>query len=305
MSAIRTSFGVILTLPLWACVPLVPPAEINLPVAQADPDPDQAIDSTRRAFTRAAQSGDVQGMAGFFTPDGMVITATGDTVRGREALVQFFATDRSSSAAAVLHFGKFSRQSHLQECTEGGNERGRFTASATLSGAYAVRWHWDSLGQARIQRITFVTPAANRPLGPAGCYVPLVVRQQSKRIALNVYTAPRSEGNLSGPVESAMRREDWHGGSLKLVCPSWTTCAYYDTPSTHLANSGRALDHALWIVSLRISRNAWRLKQLPRRFGCPRSHEFGRAIGSERIILFKHQAPPAYPEAPRNLHAVA
>src|SRR5262252_8617729 len=54
-----------------------------------------------------------------------------------------------------------------------------------------------------------------------------------------------------------------------------------------------------------ISRNAWRLKQLPRRFGCPRSHEFCRAIGSERIILFKHQAPPAYPEAPRNLHAVA
>src|SRR5215472_7290849 len=115
----RVGAGWILTVPLFACTPLVPPSELALPVAHARPDADQAIDRTRRAFTLAAQASDVQGMMRFFTPDGMVITVDGDTVRGREALAQFFATDRANASAAVLHFGQFSRESHLQRCSDG------------------------------------------------------------------------------------------------------------------------------------------------------------------------------------------
>jgi hypothetical protein len=253
VNRIRVRLGLVLTLPLWTCVPLVPREEIDLPVAHASPDPDQAIDRTRRAFTQAAQNGDIQAMARFFTADGMVITATGDTVRGREALAQFLATDRAGPTAAVLHFGQFSREAHLQQCTDGGNERGRLKTTATLSGPYSVRWQWDSLGNARIQRITFVAQAAVRPLGPSGCYVPLVVRQQSKRVALSLYLVPSAAGNPGGSVESVMRQEDWHGGSLKLVCPSWTSCTYHDTPWTQLSSAGRPLQQNLRIVSFRFS----------------------------------------------------
>lgn len=236
-----------LTLPLCACTPLVPPAQLVLPVTHARPDADRAIYRTWQGFTRDAQSGDVQGMAHFFTPDGMVIMADGDTVRGREALAQFFATERANPTAGVLHFGQFTRTFNLQKCADGANERGRFhgkrqaggEASDTLSVPYAIRWQWDSLGGAEIQRMTFVEQAAIRRLGPSGCYIPLLVKQQSKRIAVSLFGVASSARYRSGAVETAMRQQDWHGGgSLRLVCPSWTTCVYHNTPWTHLSTFG-------------------------------------------------------------------
>jgi ketosteroid isomerase-like protein len=253
---IRFSIGLMLTLPLGACTPLVPPAQLALPVGHAHPDDDQAIDRTRRAFTQAAQSAHVQGMANFFTSDGMVITADGDTVRGREALAQFFATDRATITAAVFHFGEFSREFHLQKCTDGANERGRFHAkrqgaSDTVSGPYAIRWQWDSVGDAKIQRLTFVKQAAIRQLGPSGCYIPLAVQQQSKRIAVSLFGVANS-GDPSGAVASAMRQQGWEGGNLNKVCPSWTICTYHNTPWSHLSTHG-PLGLALGVVSFQFT----------------------------------------------------
>ncbi len=249
----RVSIGWILTLPLCACTPLVPPAQLALPVARPRPDADQAIDRTRKAFAQAIQSGDVQAMARFFVPDGAVITAEGDTVRGREALAQFFATERATPTKAALHFGEFSRESHLQQCTDGVNERGRFHSSDTLSGPYAIRWQWDTLGDAEIQRITFVKQAAVRRLGPSGCYIPLTVQQQSRRIALSLFDVASSAGDPSGAVETAMRQQGWDGGNLDKVCPSWTYCTYHNTPWTHLSTFGRLGRVALGIVSYRFT----------------------------------------------------
>src|SRR5262249_24441094 len=219
---VRISVGWILASALCACAPLVPPAQLALPVAYRSPDADQAIDRTRRAFAQVAKAGGVQGMARFFTLDGMVITAAGATGRGREALAQFFATDSAAPAAAVLHFGQFSRQSHLQKCGDGVYEHGRYHASQTLSGLYAVRWRWDSLGSAQVQRITFVKRAAIHRLGPSGCYIPLGVQQRSKHIVLSWFGAVASTGSPGDGIESAMRHQGWDGGGdLHLICPSW------------------------------------------------------------------------------------
>ena len=253
MSTRRVSVGLILALPLCSCVPLVPPAQLALPHAYPDPDADQAIDRTRRAFTQAAQSGDVQEMARFFTPDGMVITGNGDTVRGREALAQFFVSGRATPITAVLHFGQFSRESHLQKCSDGVNERGRFHESQTLSGPYAVRWEWDSLGGAQIQRIVFAQQAAIHRIGPSGCYIPVHVRQQSKRIVVSVFGIMGSGTSPARGVESAMRQQGWAGGGdLTLLCPSWDHCTYHSTPWTHEETSN-PFHRPLGIVSYRFS----------------------------------------------------
>lgn len=245
--------GLIVTVPLCACAPLVPRAQLTVPVAHPSPDADQAIDSTRRAFTRAAQSGDVQGMVGFFTPDGMVIMAGGDTVRGRAALAQFFITGTATPTTAVLHFGQFTRQSYLQQCGDGVWERGRFHASRTLSGSYAVRWQWDSLGGARIQRITFVPREAVHRVGPSGCYIPMHVRQQSKRIVISLFGILGSGGGPAASVESAMRRQGWAGGGdLTLLCPSWDHCTNHSVPWTHQATA-QPFHRPLGIVSYRFS----------------------------------------------------
>lgn len=257
MNGIRLSIGLVLALPLSACAPLVPPSELALPVTQPQPDGDRAIDRTRHGFTQAAQSGDAQAMARYFISDGMVITAEGDTVRGRAALAQFFGTDRASSTEAVFRFGYFSREFHLQQCTNGVNERGRFhmdsqpaAASNKPSRPYAIRWEWDSLGNAEVQRITFVPRAAVRELGPSGCYIPLPVLQQSKRIAVSLFGVAGSAGDPRGAVESAMRQQGWDGGNLTKVCPSWTVCTYHTTPWTHLSRFG---PRALGIVTFRFT----------------------------------------------------
>lgn len=259
VSGFRLSIGCLLALSLCACAPLVPPAELALPVSHARPDADQSIDRTRHAFTQAAQSGDAQAMAHFFVLDGMVVTSAGDTVRGREALAQFFATDRASQTEAVFHFGQFTRQSKLQKCTDGANERGRFravrqpvTVSDEVSRPYAIRWEWDSLGNAQIQRITFVQQAAVRPLGPSGCYIPLRVQQRAKRLAVSVFGIAGSAGDPSGSVEAAMRQQGWDGGILTKVCPSWTACTYHSTPWSHVP-TGRPLRGALGIVSFQFN----------------------------------------------------
>jgi len=131
-------------------------------------------------------------MALLFTEDGMLITRSGDTIRGRDSIAHFLVAARPGATGATF---RLDREPPLDVCTDGAYERGWYWAEIrydnhppdTISGRFGIRWRWDSLGNARVQWAGLSQRHAEQRLRRSECVNPTLARHQSAHWAVTLF----------------------------------------------------------------------------------------------------------------------
>jgi len=154
-------------------------------------------------------------MALLFTEDGMLITQSGDTIRGRDSIAHFFVAARPGATGATF---RLDREPPLDVCTDGAFERGWYWAEIrygdhppdTISGRFGIRWRRDSLGNARVQWAGLSQRYAERRLRRSECVDPTQARQQSAHWAVTLFQgASTIGGGPASSLEPDMTNQGW------------------------------------------------------------------------------------------------
>jgi ketosteroid isomerase-like protein len=182
---------------------------------------DRATWQLRAAFDSAARVADVSRMAALFAEDGLLITATGDSIRGRDAIAAYIARLAQNDALATLSLG---REGALETCLGGARERVYYTAhidhggsSSGVSGRVSLFWKRDSVGDLKVASMAFPEREVQRRLTRAECLSPQDSVWKAWRWAVSVYPVPLDFPQAKESFESTLRDRGWRDVSCNCA----------------------------------------------------------------------------------------
>lgn len=234
----RTALSVLLL--CIACAPLPKQSETVVPARPNWPRIEDAIRTAQSTFDSAAQAGDAHRMAGLFDDDALLITPASDTIRGRSAIEGLLAAAQPGATGAKFWF---AREPPLEHCRDGGFEHAQFTAEIrqgdgskdTLQARFVVFWNRDSVGSARVKRVSFPERELSRWPTRGECVTDIESAmesakrlQESSRFSITLL-AGHTSGDPSRDFELAMKSRGW--SNLAYTCPSSRPCDYLSTHS--------------------------------------------------------------------------
>jgi hypothetical protein len=205
--------SVVLFLP--ACASTPQQGGPSVPTPRRKPNIEDAILASRGELNRAAQSGDSRAMALLFTEAGMLITQSGDTIRGRDSIAHFLVASRPGATGATF---RLDREPPLDYCGDGAYERGWYWAEIrygdhppdTISGRFGIRWGRDSLRNARVQWAGLSRRDAERRLRGSECVDLSLALHQSAHWAVTLFQgASDVSGGPAPSLETVMASQGW------------------------------------------------------------------------------------------------
>jgi SnoaL-like domain len=227
-----------------ACAPATrissPPGSPVAPVRSYPVPIGRATWQTLAAFNAAAQSGDTARMATVFAEDAILISPRGDSIRGRNAIMQYLTHLVPEATSARFSFG---RDGPLEVCGVGARERLTYTAgvgfanqtSTTVSGTAAVFWRRDSAGGIEVAWATLSELEIERHLRQSECptHKDLVWRAwrdsvrsawqdsvwRAWRVAVSLFPVPLAGTGPTGSFAGVLRARGWVDESCSCFAP--------------------------------------------------------------------------------------
>ena len=158
---------------------------------------DESVAAAKLRFNTAARARDIAGMMALFEQGAMVITATGDTLRGRAAIAERVAAIAPASGAVAQLLPR-----RVEACIDGATEFGgdwsvrplAASAPEIARGAYAIRWSYDPGAGMQVRTLVLHGgSAADRARGQreVRCVPPHVRTFAARRLELSV-SPPRA-----------------------------------------------------------------------------------------------------------------
>jgi ketosteroid isomerase-like protein len=234
----RTALSVLLA--CIACAPLPKQSETVVPARSNRPRIEDAIRTAQSTFDSAAQAGDAHRMAGLFDDDAVLITPASDTIRGKSAIERLLTAAQPGATGAKFWF---AREPPLEHCRDGGYEHAQFTAEIrqgdgskdTLRARFVVLWNRDSIGSARVKRVSFPERELSGWPTRAECVTDIQSTiesakrlQESSRLSITLVVG-HTTGDPSQDFELAMKSRGW--SDVAYTCPSSRPCDYLSTHS--------------------------------------------------------------------------
>lgn len=196
---------------------------------------DQATWQARAAFDSAAWAGDTSRMAAVFAEDALLISPSGDSIRGRDAIMHYLAQLVPEAVSADVSFG---REGALELCSGNARERLAYAAhinhanrsSDSVSGKLSVFWKRDSTGALQVAWAAFSKREIRRRLRRSECVSPEDSTWGVWRLAVSLVPVPAAATMGSQrSFERILRARGWVdecpcGGRFPSLTPlsSWT-----------------------------------------------------------------------------------
>jgi ketosteroid isomerase-like protein len=231
MRSERLALSCLVATHFLSCAPAPRQGGDLTPAPRKHPRVEDEIRRSRADFYQAAAAGDARAMARLFAVDGILITWSGDSIRGRDAIAHYFGTARPAAGAATF---RFDREPPLKPCTDGAFERGVYWAEVrdsagaldTLVGRFTTRWTRDSLGNTQVQWAVLSSrsqePVIRPPLQSA-CVNPEFFQarafQKASRFAITLFPVGFFT-RATADVESAMSNRGWRDRVPTTTPPS-------------------------------------------------------------------------------------
>lgn len=187
------------------------PALRHLPI-------DRATWQAKAAFDSAATAGDTGRIAAFFAEDALLISATEDSIRGREAIAHYLIQLAPAATSADFTFGRDA----FELCQGGGRERLIFVAHVThasespdtVSGHLAVFWKRDAAGNLTVAKVSFSRLDAGRRSSPFDCPSLDDSIWRSWRFAITMFPVAVYGTSAEHDFENVLRSRGWVGECL-------------------------------------------------------------------------------------------
>ncbi len=189
----------------------------------------EATRQAKAAFDAAARTGDASRIAATFAENALLITATGDSIRGRFAIARYLAelTPTALSARFV-----YARDGAMKRCVGGALEHLVFTAyvenssqrSDTLPGSVTVLWRWDSTGHLRVFWAAQVERNRRSRVERSLCDAVRDSVSQAWRYSVTLFPiAALASTESKGDFESALRTRGWTDVTCSCYGPTRPT----------------------------------------------------------------------------------
>ena len=175
----------------------------------------QATWQAKSAFDAAARAGDVARMTASFSEDALLITPKGDSIRGRNAIVQHIIQLVPDAISASFSFWRDGR---FELCRGSGRERISYAAHInyasrspdSVSGNLSVLWKPDSAGNLKVVWVAFSEQGISGRLGRSECRLQEDSIWRAWRLSISVYPAAAFGGSASsGSFEHTLRARGW------------------------------------------------------------------------------------------------
>ena len=192
-----------------------PPGSPVTPANRHVPSIAQATWQAKSDFSSAARAGDASRMAGSFSEDALLITPTGDSIRGRNAIAQYLIHLVPEAISASFSFG---RDGHLELCRGSARERLSYAAHVnyasrspdSVSGNVSVLWKWDSSGALKAVWVAFSQEGISGRLGRSECRLQEDSIWRAWRLSVGLYPAAAfATSGSSGSFEQTLRARGW------------------------------------------------------------------------------------------------
>jgi len=213
-----------------ACSPVMRAPGDGVTPPRPPPVPiERATWRARAAFDSATRAGDTLGMAAVFAADAVLISAAGDSIRGREAITHYLV--QLVPEAVSVGF-RFAREGSFELCSGSGRERVLYTAQINhasrapdaVSGSLSVFWKRDSTGALRISWVALSAREVKRRLRPSECRTPEDSIARAWRVAFSLFLVPAGASTESkGSFEGTLRTRGW----VDLACACVTSNPVY------------------------------------------------------------------------------
>ena len=191
----------------WACAPVTAPRTFRLIPIELATWPAKA------AFDSAATAGDTARIAASFAEDALLITAAGDSIRGRHAIVLYLRQLVPAARSADFTF----RRDRFESCQGGGRERLTFTAQVTstheppdtVSGHVVIFWKRDDEGHLVVATAAFSRLGAGRLSSAPECSTVEDSVWRNWRFAVTVIPAAVYGASVGHDFARILRSRGW------------------------------------------------------------------------------------------------
>jgi len=189
----------------------------------------QATWRAKFAFDSAARAGDVARLTASFSEDALLITANGDSIRGRNAIVQYIVQRVPEAISAGF---VFARDGTLKRCVGGALEHLLYTAyiqyprrsAEPLPGSVSVLWNRDANGNLKVTWAAQVAPGGRRNLERSLCHSVRDSISQAWRYSVNLFPAAAVASTESqGGFEALLRTRGWDDATCSCYGPTRPT----------------------------------------------------------------------------------
>lgn len=212
---------------VWACAPATSSRARGNRVSTSGLIPiERATWLAKAAFDSAATAGDTGRIAAFFAEDALLISATEDSIRGREAIAHYLIQLAPAAISADFTFGRDA----FELCQGGGRERLTFVAHVThagespdtVSGHLAVFWKRDAAGNLTVAKASFSKLDAGRRSSRFDCPSLDDSIWRSWRFAITMFPVAVYGTSAEHDFEKVLRSRGWVGDCLCGGIPSFT-----------------------------------------------------------------------------------